>query len=827
MGELIAASPAYTDVKTQVDLAQPGDTVRIPHGAATWGKDNATGLLNITTDIQLIGGYLGGGLSGMDEGNDPPSSANATIITVTHSTGACINATYQNTEKTCQISGIVFELTTSGTSYLIVVKGKSYRHRDALNNVVGGMRMDHVRFRNSIDTAPDTTTVAQQTLPAATINVGSTTGYPSTGGRITVGGQVVTYTGKTSNSFTGCTGGTGIIASGSVVSWINIGPLALLVSWGGSVAASGAGTFITGSFDHNFVDYIVGTSGSEVSSFGCAGSPTGAAPDGWGQYQWEQNYTFGGGDDTELNVVYIEDNIFHRKGYGLGSLSGGARFICRYNTSWGGLNGHGIDGGNMGPASWEYYNNYFDDRGVLQSAPFTSTRGGSYVIFNNRFTSVNTNDIASQTYRQYSSQSNTIGPATGRNFLDDNYTGTIGPFSGGDGVSTFAPIRGGAIKDETNDARLGSVYAQGTVNTVNTPGKNYKLNGLDGTIGTNAWKDFIIVNTSVGGDGSNGDQGKVSVSNGQYAGYITSSNNLNPCTVTVAGGANQNFNLGAGQNWEIRRVRTYLCNPGSGKVPLVSNGGFNQTDTVNTDQTGFAYQVANGSGKHKYWSSQPGFGLFQAYNLTRLHSSVAWNDPAVITPSIKGTLSEINTSGGCYDGQLPGYRKNDASGSGTGNPYPTRTNTSDSIRVGAHWDAPGYTEGINQGQTGAPTQAYGAAWPNAMVGGTVITKPVITSAATASATVSTPFTYNITASNGPTSYGIGNVPLPSGLSVNSTTGVISGTPDGQPGTYPIQITASNTGGTGTGPLVITLSGLGSGKRGKGVARRVGAGSRRM
>jgi hypothetical protein len=49
---------------------------------------------------------------------------------------------------------------------------------------------------------------ADVTLPAATITVVSTAGF-GTNGRIVVGNQVVTYTGVTPTSFTGCTGGAG------------------------------------------------------------------------------------------------------------------------------------------------------------------------------------------------------------------------------------------------------------------------------------------------------------------------------------------------------------------------------------------------------------------------------------------------------------------------------------------------------------------------------------------------------------------------------------------------------------------------------------------
>lgn len=57
-------------------------------------------------------------------------------------------------------------------------------------------------------------------LPQATINCASTTGFPSAGmiGVTTAGGvQAVTYTGKTGTTFTGCTGGTGAMSTGGAV----------------------------------------------------------------------------------------------------------------------------------------------------------------------------------------------------------------------------------------------------------------------------------------------------------------------------------------------------------------------------------------------------------------------------------------------------------------------------------------------------------------------------------------------------------------------------------------------------------------------------------
>jgi hypothetical protein len=81
--------------------------------------------------------------------------------------------------------------------------------------------------------------------------------------------------------------------------------------------------------------------------------------------------------------------------------------------------------------------------------------------------------------------------------------------------------------------------------------------------------------------------------------------------------------------------------------------------------------------------------------------------------------------------------------------------------------------------------------------------PVVTSAATAAATVGVAFTFYVTATGSPTSYGLSGT-LPPGLTFNSSSGLISGTPT-QTGSYPLTVLATNAGGTGTGALTITSS----------------------
>ena len=83
-----------------------------------------------------------------------------------------------------------------------------------------------------------------------------------------------------------------------------------------------------------------------------------------------------------------------------------------------------------------------------------------------------------------------------------------------------------------------------------------------------------------------------------------------------------------------------------------------------------------------------------------------------------------------------------------------------------------------------------------------VAKPQITSALAASATIGQAFTYAITASGLPTSFAATG--LPTGLTVNKASGVISGTP-ATAGTSAVQVSATNTAGTGTASLALTVA----------------------
>jgi subtilisin-like proprotein convertase family protein len=123
--------------------------------------------------------------------------------------------------------------------------------------------------------------------------------------------------------------------------------------------------------------------------------------------------------------------------------------------------------------------------------------------------------------------------------------------------------------------------------------------------------------------------------------------------------------------------------------------------------------------------------------------------------------------------------------------------------------APSATQSIFRGgggatDTGNNNTDFSAAAPNPRNSSTGTTvAPVITSSSTANATVGQSFSYQITASNSPTSFGATILPT-NGLSLNASNGLISGTPLAA-GTINLTISASNAAGAGTAPLAIVVA----------------------
>jgi hypothetical protein len=167
------------------------------------------------------------------------------------------------------------------------------------------------------------------------------------------------------------------------------------------------------------------------------------------------------------------------------------------------------------------------------------------------------------------------------------------------------------------------------------------------------------------------------------------------------------------------------------------------------------------------------------------------------TPVIQPPFTASGQVGVAFSYQITATN-NPTSFNATGLPAGLTVNTSAGLISGTPTTAGTYTVTIkatNAGGTGSHTLTLTINPPT----------PVITSPLTATGQVGVAFSYQITATNNPTSYGA--IGLPAGLTVNTSTGLVSGTPaagtdSGSP--YSVTISATNAGGTGSATLVITI-----------------------
>ncbi|MBX7181685.1 MAG: choice-of-anchor D domain-containing protein [Bacteroidia bacterium] len=154
------------------------------------------------------------------------------------------------------------------------------------------------------------------------------------------------------------------------------------------------------------------------------------------------------------------------------------------------------------------------------------------------------------------------------------------------------------------------------------------------------------------------------------------------------------------------------------------------------------------------------------------------------------TLSTLTSPGSAGSKTFPSFSSQSISGGTTGYLFITGDIASGS-------SGGGNTISINAITNSNVTIASGSVTGSSSAGGTqtIITPTLpVVSGGSPTGTVGTAFSYTISATNSPTSYAIASGSLPAGLSLNTGSGVISGTPTSA-GSSSVTVTATNGSGT--------------------------------
>jgi len=282
---------------------------------------------------------------------------------------------------------------------------------------------------------------------------------------------------------------------------------------------------------------------------------------------------------------------------------------------------------------------------------------------------------------------------------------------------------------------------------------------------------------------------------------------------SVTGSQTGTFVIYNGQGPASVQGWTFQLQINDGISPFASSG----TLQIIPAATGATYQIIGGPGVSN------SHGTY-TYALVSPSASSLVMDDSVLGSAYAQTFSWNTTTTGAFiarnaagDFQAgtfvatpPSYTVTPGSGAnGSINPNTPQTVTSGgSVRFTA---TPNVAYGVYQWllnglvvQTGGTSYTTSAITANSTVEVTFEVVPVISSATTASGAYHTLFGgYAITASGSPTTYAVTG-DLPPGLTLNTATGLISGTPT-EIGTFNVTLGATNPAGTGNAPLAITIN----------------------
>ena len=233
----------------------------------------------------------------------------------------------------------------------------------------------------------------------------------------------------------------------------------------------------------------------------------------------------------------------------------------------------------------------------------------------------------------------------------------------------------------------------------------------------------------------------------------------------------------------------------SGTDTISAGSGFAQRLVVNNGSdnpmlTEDLVQSAAGSVAATFTLSAPG-----SYQAQMVAFKAAGNAGPYAPPMINSSNSATGTVGTEFSYQITATN-NPTSFNATGLPAGLTVDTSSGVISGTP------TAAGTSSVTLSATNANGTGNGTLTLTINVAAAPVLTSASTATGRVGSAFSYQITASNNPTSFNATG--LPAGLAIDTSSGLISGTPT-TAGTSNVAVSATNGSGTGTASLAITIS----------------------
>jgi hypothetical protein len=324
--------------------------------------------------------------------------------------------------------------------------------------------------------------------------------------------------------------------------------------------------------------------------------------------------------------------------------------------------------------------------------------------------------------------------------------------------------------------------------------------------------------------------GNVYVTDGSTIRKITSSGEV----TTLAGSAVQGGSSdGTGSTARFNGLQgaaadgsgnVYVADTQNHTIRKITSNGVVTTLAGSAGQTG----SADGTGSSARFYNPQGVAVDGSGNVY-VADTYNYTIRKITSSGVVTTLAGSAGQTGSSDGTGSMARFNYPSGvamDGNGNVYvlDTQNQTIRKITSGGVVTTIGGTAGIIGGADGEGTSAafsspFGIAIDlsgnlfvsdtnnNTVRKGTPVTTPVFSSSTTASGSSGSSFTYTIVASGSPTSYTASG--LPSGLTLDTTTGVISGTPTSF-GTFTVTLGATNSAGTTNYTLTLTLTDTSSG-----------------